>query len=88
MRDPRAWLETICAYRATTSGGHNFAYELCVKRIPPERRAGLDLSSWEIAFNGSEPVHAATMASFADAFAGAGFRSSSLYPCYGLKRTA
>ncbi|WP_437742531.1 amino acid adenylation domain-containing protein [Sorangium sp. So ce1504] len=81
---PRRWLEAISRYRATTSGGPNFAYELCIRKIPPEQREGLDLGSWKVAFNGAEPIRAATLDRFAEAFAPAGFRREAFYPCYGL----
>src|SRR5579885_1955509 len=42
------------------------------------------LSSWEVAFNGAEPVRAETMKAFAEAFAPCGFRAESFRPCYGL----
>ncbi|AUX48181.1 peptide synthetase [Sorangium cellulosum] len=81
---PRRWLDAISRYRATTSGGPNFAYELCVGKIPPDQREGLDLGSWQVAFNGAEPIRTATLDRFADAFAPAGFRRAAFYPCYGL----
>jgi len=84
LQRPRRWLEAIHRYRGTTSGGPNFAYELCVRKIPPVEREGLDLSSWRVAFNGAEPVRAHTLEAFAEAFAPRGFRASSFYPCYGL----
>ncbi|HSK77309.1 MAG TPA: fatty acyl-AMP ligase, partial [Thermoanaerobaculia bacterium] len=84
LQRPRRWLEAISKYRATTSGGPNFAYELCVRRIPPEERERLDLSSWRVAYNGAEPVRAETLDRFAAAFAASGFRRESFYPCYGL----
>lgn len=84
LRKPLRWLEAISRHRATTSGGPNFAYDLCVRKISPEDRARLDLSSWALAFNGAEPIHAETMNSFADAFAPHGFRKEAFYPCYGL----
>jgi len=83
-RDPLAWLRAISTERATLSGGPNFAYDACVKRSTPEQRAALDLSSWDVAFLGAEPVRAQTLRRFADAFAVAGFRPASFYPCYGL----
>ncbi|MFP3938811.1 MAG: amino acid adenylation domain-containing protein [Thermoanaerobaculia bacterium] len=84
LQRPRRWLEMISRYRATTSGGPNFGYELCVRRIPPEDREDLDLSSWSVAFNGSEPVRAETLERFAEAFGPCGFRSDAFFPCYGL----
>ncbi|HEX8352282.1 MAG TPA: AMP-binding protein, partial [Pyrinomonadaceae bacterium] len=84
LQRPRRWLEVISEYRATTSGGPNFAYDLCVRKIPAAEREGLDLSSWRVAFNGAEPVRAETLERFARAFGPQGFRARAFYPCYGL----
>jgi len=84
VQKPLRWLRMISRYGATTSGGPNFAYDLCLRKIPSADRQGLDLSSWEVAFNGAEPVRAETLRLFAEAFAPAGFRGSSWLPCYGL----
>ena len=84
FQDPLRWLRIISRYRATTSGGPNSAYALCLQRSNAEPRGGLDLSSWRVAFNGSEPVHISTLQRFAEAFADAGFRSTALHPVYGL----
>ena len=84
LQKPLRWLQAISKYRATISGGPNFAYELCVRKTTPEQRASLDLSSWSLAFNGAEPVRAETMKAFSDAFAVSGFRKEAFYPCYGL----
>ena len=66
---PLRWLQAISRYRADDQcGGPNFAYELCVRKITPEQRAFLDLSSWKVAFNGAEPVKAETLRNFAIAF--------------------
>jgi acyl-CoA synthetase (AMP-forming)/AMP-acid ligase II len=84
LRRPLRWLQLITRERATISGGPNFAYDLCVERISPDERASLDLTSWEVAFNGAEPVRATTLERFADVFAACGFRRTAFYPCYGL----
>ena len=84
LQSPLRWLQAISRYRATTSGGPNFAYELCVRKITPEQRALLDLSSWKVAFNGAEPVKAETLRNFAMAFEPSGFSGKAFYPCYGL----
>ena len=60
------------------------AYDLCVRKITPEQRAQLDLSSWRLAFNGAEPVRAETIDAFCQAFEPCGFRREAFYPCYGL----
>lgn len=84
LKRPFRWLQAVSRYQATTSGGPNFAYELCVRKITPEQRATLDLSHWDVAFNGAEAVRHDTMRRFAEAFALAGFRYQAFYPCYGL----
>lgn len=84
LQKPLRWLQAISKYRGTTSGGPNFAYELCVRKISPEQRAGLDLSSWNVAFNGAEPIRAQTLDEFVEAFGPCGFRREAFYPCYGL----
>ncbi|MFM1997678.1 MAG: hypothetical protein RLZZ111_2065 [Planctomycetota bacterium] len=84
LQKPLRWLQAISKYRATISGGPNFAYELCVRKTTPEQRAALDLSSWSLAFNGAEPVRAETIDAFCEAFAPCGFRREAFYPCYGL----
>jgi acyl-CoA synthetase (AMP-forming)/AMP-acid ligase II len=84
LQKPFLWLDVISRHRATTSGGPNFAYDLCVRKVSPADRAGLDLSSWEVAFNGAEPVRAETLDRFAAAFAPCGFRREAFFPCYGL----
>jgi acyl-CoA synthetase (AMP-forming)/AMP-acid ligase II len=84
IQRPLRWLQAISRYRATTSGGPNFAYDHCVRNIPPEQKAELDLSCWTLAFNGAEPVRRETIDRFAAAFAPCGFRREAFYPCYGL----
>lgn len=84
IRRPVQWLRAISNYRASLSVAPNFAYDLCVERVKDEAVAQLDLSSWNLAFNGSEPVKLDTLRRFAEKFGKAGFRSESFYPCYGL----
>jgi acyl-CoA synthetase (AMP-forming)/AMP-acid ligase II len=84
LRRPYKWLKAVSDYRATTSGGPNSAFDMCVQKIAPEQRETLDLSSWEVAFNGAEPVRAETLDSFTATFAPCGFRREAFYPCYGL----
>lgn len=84
VQRPWRWLEAISRYRATVSGAPNFAYDLCVRRIPAEARAKLDLSCWRVAFCGAEVVRAATLDRFAAAFRPYAFRREAFYPTYGL----
>lgn len=84
LEKPLLWLKAISRYRATCSGGPNFAYELCMQRITEQERESLDLSYWELAFNGAEPVRSETLEKFSREFAVSGFRKEAFYPCYGL----
>jgi amino acid adenylation domain-containing protein len=84
LQRPLRWLQAISGYHATISGGPNFAYEMCLRRIPYEERNGLDLSSWTVAFNGAEPVRSSTLDRFAAEFGLYGFRREAFRPCYGL----
>jgi acyl-CoA synthetase (AMP-forming)/AMP-acid ligase II len=84
LQKPFRWLHTISRFHGTVSGGPNFAYDLCVKKITPEQREQLDLSQWEVAFNGAEPVYHKTLDQFAEYFAPCGFRHDAFLPCYGL----
>ncbi|MFT9380092.1 fatty acyl-AMP ligase [Gluconobacter sp. P5B12] len=81
---PIRWLQAISHYRATLSGGPNFAYGMCVRSIAPEEVASLDLSCWEVAFNGAEYIRAETMQSFTERFASSGFDERAFFACYGL----
>ncbi len=84
VQQPIRWLQAISRYRATHSGGPNFAYELCINKITQEQLEILDLSTWRFAYNGAEPVRRHTLERFAEKFQPCGFRSNFLYPCYGM----
>jgi len=84
LQRPVRWLQAITRFGGTTSGGPNFAYELCVEKVTSEQIEELDLSTWQVAFNGAEPVRAETLDRFAEKFAPCGFRREAFYPCYGL----
>ena len=81
---PARWLRAIHRYGGTLSGGPNFAFDLCTRRLADEEIDGLDLSTWRLAFNGAEPVHADTLEAFAARFAPFGFDARAFAPVYGL----
>jgi acyl carrier protein len=81
---PSQWLRAIHRHRGTISGGPNFSYELCLRRIPEPELEGLDLSSWRFAFNGAEPVSPETLASFQERFSKYGLGENVMAPVYGL----
>jgi len=84
IQRPLRWLQAISRYRGTVAGAPDFAYELCVQKARPHELAGLDLSGWKVAYNGSEPVRARTLERFSTTFAPVGFRREAFYPCYGM----
>ncbi|MFD5825054.1 fatty acyl-AMP ligase [Lentzea sp. NPDC060358] len=84
LKRPHQWLAMIDRYDIGWSAAPNFGYDLCVRRVTDEQAAGIDLSRWRYAVNGSEPVHVATIEAFARRFAVSGFRAEAACPCYGL----
>ena len=84
LQRPLRWLAAVARFGATISGGPNFAYDLCVQKCAADEVAALDLSRWQVAFDGAEPIRGETLDRFAAAFAGRGFRREAFFPCYGL----
>ncbi len=87
LQRPLRWLEAITRYRATHSGGPNFAFDLCARKVTREELERLDLSSWVNAYNGAEPIRRDTLDRFAARFEPCGFRATSYYTVYGLAET-
>src|SRR5256714_2334995 len=81
---PSQWLRAIHRHGGTISGGPNFSYELCLRRIADSELEGLSLETWRFAFNGAEPVSPETLAAFEEKFSRAGFGKNVLSPVYGL----
>jgi 1-acyl-sn-glycerol-3-phosphate acyltransferase len=85
---PARWLRRIHHHRGTISAAPNFAYETCASKLRDEEIAGLDLSSWRLAFNGAEPVRPETVRRFCERFGPCGFRREAMAPAYGLAEVA
>jgi acyl-CoA synthetase (AMP-forming)/AMP-acid ligase II/acyl carrier protein len=86
LQKPMRWLDAISRYRATHCGGPNQGYELCVRKISEEQisQAQIDLSCWQSAYTGAEPIRRSTLEQFITKFQPLGFQSKFLYPCYGM----
>jgi len=84
LAKPSMWLQTLARYRAVISPAPNFAYGLCLAKIKDAEMEGIDLSNWQIAFNGAEPIDTGVLHRFAERFARWGFRPEALTPVYGL----
>ncbi|MBA4367294.1 MAG: hypothetical protein C0403_06605 [Desulfobacterium sp.] len=81
---PVRWLRAMSHYKIANTACPNFGYDYSVRRIKPEDCDGLDLSHWEVAGNGGEPVHQLTMEMFVKKFGPYGFRPQTFMPCYGM----
>ncbi|MDC0708308.1 fatty acyl-AMP ligase [Stigmatella sp. ncwal1] len=84
LKKPLHWLRAITRFKATTSGGPAFSFDLCTRSVPDSELDTLDLSSWSVAFVGSDMVRWEGLNAFAKKFARSGFRLEAFYPCYGL----
>lgn len=81
---PHNWLRSISRLGGTTAGGPNFALDFCAERVKDEDIEGIDLSSLNPFFCGSEPIRKSSIDRFTERFSKYGFRQNDLYPCYGL----
>ncbi|QBI52616.1 fatty acyl-AMP ligase [Streptomonospora litoralis] len=84
LRRPHAWLHLVHNRGITVSGGPNFAYDQCSRLVTDEQMAGVDLSGWRNAVNGSEPVSADVIERFTKRFAPFGLRPGTMTAGYGL----
>lgn len=84
LKRPFLWLKTLSEKQAHISGGPNFCYQYCVRKISEEKAAQLDLSNWQLAFNGAEPIQASALTAFSERFQHSGFNPDAFLPCYGL----
>lgn len=84
LQRPARWFKAITKYRATYSGGPNFAFDFCVERIRDDELTNIDLSSLRCLYNGSEPIRAKTIHRFIERFSSVGFNEQKIFSCYGL----
>jgi acyl-CoA synthetase (AMP-forming)/AMP-acid ligase II/acyl carrier protein len=84
LKNPITWLKAISHFKGTISAAPNFAYDLCVRRVLKNNYTQIDLSCWEVALNGAEPVRHETLSRFSKAFSVCGFKSNAMLPCYGM----
>ncbi len=84
IEKPIRWLQMISKYKMNISAAPNFAYQLCIKTVTTEEKKSLDLSSWDVALSGSEPIQYDVLEAFADYFEDCGFKRNAITPCYGM----
>ncbi len=84
IKNPLTWLQAISEHPQCTSGGPNFAFDYCIKKITKSEKEYLDLKHWKLAYIGAEPNRYETVTSFSTAFKQCGFNTNHFSPCYGL----
>lgn len=84
VSDPSLWLRLMSEYRATVTGGPNFAYALVTRAMKSGRLGELDLSSLRLALNGAEPVDHEVLDEFVEVGGDFGLKPEVPYPVYGL----
>jgi fatty acid CoA ligase FadD32 len=89
VRRPSRWIRELARKEGETgqalSAAPNFAFEHAALRgLPKEGEPPLDLSNVKAILNGSEPVSAASIRKFNEAFGPYGFREEAIKPSYGL----
>jgi fatty acid CoA ligase FadD32 len=89
VRRPSRWIRELARKEGETGGvfsaAPNFAFEHAALRgLPKEGEPPLDLSNVKAILNGSEPVSAASIRKFNDAFGPYGFQEKAIKPSYGL----
>ncbi|MDT5335438.1 MAG: fatty acid CoA ligase FadD32 [Mycobacterium sp.] len=89
VRRPGRWIRELARKEGDTGGvisvAPNFAFDHAAARgLPKEGEPPMDLSNVKAILNGSEPISAATVHRFNEAFAEYGFQPSAIKPSYGL----
>lgn len=89
VRRPGRWIREMARKPGDTGGvvsvAPNFAFDHAAARgLPRDDEPPLDLSNIKSILNGSEPISAATVRRFNEAFAPYGFRPQAIKPSYGL----
>lgn len=84
IRNPSLWLESMSRYKATISGGPDFAFRLCIKKLKREAIEQLDLSNLRIVFCGAEKINPETFDHFYDLLQPSKMNYNIYVPCYGL----
>lgn len=89
VRRPERWIREMSRKPGDTGGvisvAPNFAFDHAAARgLPKEGDPPLDMSNVKAILNGSEPISAATVRRFNEAFGPYGFKPAAIKPSYGL----
>jgi len=84
---PSLLLEAISNEQATISWLPNFAYNMMADKIADEDLEGINLTSWRLAINCSEPVRYESHQKFLDRFREYGLNATAISSCYAMAET-
>ena len=84
VRAPYRLMQAVSQYKGTLVWLPNFAYNFCATKIRPRHMEGVDLSSWRLVTNCSEPMRHDSQQLFLEAFKPYGFRESALGTSYAM----
>jgi fatty acid CoA ligase FadD32 len=89
VRRPGRWIREMARKEGDTGGvisvAPNFAFDHAAARgVPKDGEPPMDLSNIKCILNGSEPISAATVRRFNEAFGPFGFQPKAIKPSYGL----
>ena len=87
IRKPLRWVAAMSKYKCSYSYSPPFGYDLCLKKVSPEEKSKLDLSSLVSMVNGAEPVHYNQVKKFNEYFADCGLKDTVVRPGFGMAET-
>ncbi len=84
IRAPYRLLQIVSKYKGTLTWLPNFAYNFCAQKIRDRDLEGVDLSTWRVISNCSEPMRWESHRAFYERFQNLGLRYESLCTCYAM----
>lgn len=84
VRAPHRLMQAVSQYRGTLTWLPNFAYNFCAQKIRDRNLEGVDLSSWRMVINCSEPVRWESQQMFIEKFRHYGLNPLSLQTSYAM----
>ena len=84
LQRPARWMQLLASHPRAFSAAPNLAFDLAVRRTSDDDMAGHDLGDVLAILNGSERIHAASIARFNERFARFNLRETAVRPSYGL----
>ena len=84
VRAPFKLFQSVSRYKGTLSWLPNFAYNFCAQKVRERDMAGVDLSSWRVVTNCSEPVKAESQQAFYERFKQYGLKETALQCSYAM----